>query len=258
MITLDRHVRRTGDDYAAGLADLLPTGQAWPRDRDSVLMKVVRGLAQIWGLVDQRAADLLERESDPRQTVELLTDWERNWGLPDPCFTEPQTIADRQIILVKKMTLLGAQSRAFFIDVMAQVGHEITIREWSPFMAGVSRVGDTRGEWGEMFLPDGRVPTSGEPGGGRVDSSVVVSGDDFDYRWEIGPPEMRYYWSVRVGLAKLSWFRASSGQSGVDPHLRIGLADDLECLLNRWKPAHTKLVFDYSGLRYGGPLQGTP
>lgn len=255
---MDRHVRRTGDDYGDALAKLLPTGQAWPRERSSVLMRVVAGLCKVWGFVDGRAADLLEREADPRSTVELLSDWERNWGLPDPCFAQPLTVADRQIMLVQKMTLLGAQSRAFFVDVMAQVGHEIQIREWSPFMAGVSRVGDTRGEWGEIFRGGGRFPVSGEPDGGEIDSHVVVSGDRYDFRWEIGPPEMRYYWSVRVDLAKLSWFRASSGQAGVDPHLRIGLADDLECLLNRWKPAHTQLVFDYSYLRYGGPMQGTP
>lgn len=255
---MDRHIRRTGDDYAQALANLLPTGAAWPRERERLLMRVVTGLAKVWGYVDGRAADLLERESDPRQTIEMLTDWERNWGLPDPCFAEPISIVDRQRMLVHKMTLLGAQSRAFFIDVMGQVGHEITIREWAPFMAGLSRVGDTRGEYGEIFFRGGRVPTSGDPTGGVVDNRPPVSGDSYDFRWEIGPPEMRFYWSVRVALARLTWFRAASGQAGIDPHLRIGLASDLECLLQRWKPAHTEIVFDYSYLRYGGPMQGTP
>ena len=45
---------------------------------------------------------------------------------------------------------------------------------------------------------------------------------------------------------------------GHDPHLRIGLADDLECLLNRWKPAHTQIIFDYSGMETGGEMAGTP
>jgi hypothetical protein len=38
----------------------------------------------------------------------------------------------------------------------------------------------------------------------------------------------------------------------------IGIADDLECLLNRWKPAHTEIIFDYSGLQDGGEMAGTP
>src|SRR5262252_11146789 len=112
----DRHVRRSGDDYAVGMNNLLPQGLAWPRWPNTVLQNVVQGLAQIWGFVDSRAADLLERESDPRQTVELLPDWERNWGLPE-CGLPLGTIGERQKALVLKMTLLGAQSREFFIDV---------------------------------------------------------------------------------------------------------------------------------------------
>jgi len=197
-------------------------------------MQTVRGLAGVWGFVDSRAADLLERESDPRKTIELLPDWERNWGLPDPCVKEPISIYDRQVALVQKMTMLGAQSRQFFIDQMAKLGYTITIEEFAPFMAGISQCGDTR-----------TPPLDPNPLIGR-------------YRWYIGPPEQRFYWTVHVGAARLTWFRCGSGQAGVDPHLRIGIFTDLECLLGRWKPAHTEIVFDYSGLAAGGPMAGTP
>jgi uncharacterized protein YmfQ (DUF2313 family) len=232
----DRHVRRSGDDYAWALLSLLPQGQAWPRDPGTTLVKTITGLAEEWGFFDGRAADLLERESDPRATLELLPDWERNWGLPDPCFAGlPQTIGDRQKLLVLKMTLLGAQSREFFIEAAARLGYTITISEFAPFMAGVSQAGDTR-----------KPP---------LDPNPLVG----EYRWYIGPKEMRFYWTVHVGLGKLTWFRASKGQAGVDPHLRIGKALDLECLIRRWKPAHTEVVFDYSGLGWGDdPMAGTP
>ena len=73
------------------------------------------------------------------------------------------------------------------------------------------------------------------------------------------PQEARFYWTVHVSGASLIWFRVTSGQTGVDPHLRIGIADDLECLLNRWKPAHTIILFDYSGLEHpSDPMAGTP
>src|SRR5215831_2222335 len=130
----DIHVRRSGDDYAVALANLLPVGQAWPREPESVLMRVIRGLAQVMGFVDSRAADLLERESDPRKTIELLPEWERNWGLPDPCFLSTPSIAERQLMLVFKMTLLGAQSREWFIDVAKWLGYDITITERAPFI----------------------------------------------------------------------------------------------------------------------------
>lgn len=217
----DVHVRRSGDDYAEAFANELPTGPAWPRDVDSVPMRVVSGLMQIWGDLDARAADLLETEADPRATIEMLSDWERAFGLPDPCVAEPVTIVDRHKALVNRMTALGSQSRAFFIGVAAALGYPITITEFSPVMCGVSRCGDTRS----------RAPA--DPG-------------DTGYRWQIGPPEMRFYWRVKIVGAKVRWFRAGSGRCGVDPMVRIGLATDLECLFRRWKPAHTDIVFDYS------------
>ena len=94
-------------------------------------------------------------------------------------------------------------------------------------MVGISQVGDTRDAQG-------------------------------NYRWEIGPPEMRFFWSVHISNVSLIWFRCAAGQCGVDPHLRIGAPLDLECLFNRWKPAQTKVIFDFSDLVNGGPMDGTP
>jgi uncharacterized protein YmfQ (DUF2313 family) len=234
QVERDRHVRRSGEDYITPFLNLLPQGIAWPRESDSVLYRVCRGLAKIWGFVDSRAADLLERESDPRFTIELLPDWERAWGLPDPCFPAATTIGERQRMLVLYMTWLGGQSRAYFTQLMEWLGFTIHIEEFAPFMAGVSRVGDTR----------------------SIDATTgqLVG----NYRWYIGPPEMRFAWSATVGTASVTWFRAASGQAGVDPHVRVGVPDDLQCLLNRWKPAHTDLVLDLSSLAAGGPMQGTP
>jgi len=228
----DRHVRRGQQDYAYALSDLLPQGIAWPRYAETVLQKVIYGLAGIWGFVDGRAADLLERESDPRQTVELLPDWERNWGLPDPCYKGPSTIGERQIALVQRMTIEGAQSRQFFIDVAAFLGYEISITEWRPFMVGLDRVGDNR--------------------------TIQADGSFSEWPAMIGPPELRYVWFVHVHKTRLTWFRVTKGQCGIDHHLEISLALDLECVIRRWKPAHTNLFFDYSGENPTDPMAGTP
>jgi uncharacterized protein YmfQ (DUF2313 family) len=223
----DRYIRRSGDDYASVFLSLLPQGQAWPKDPGSTLERSTNGLSQYWGFVDGRAGDLLERESDPRKTIELLIDWETAFGLPDPCLQEPLTIAERQRVLVQRMTLLGAQDRKWFIEVAKWIGQTVHIGEFAPWMVGISRCGSTPDEEG---LP----------------------------RWEIGAPEIRFYWKVRVDTAKLMWFRTGSGECGVDPHLIIGLATDLECMFRRWMPAHTELIFDYSGLALGGSMAGTP
>lgn len=253
----DRHVRRSGDDYCKALADLLPVGYAWPRDENSLAMKVVCGIAHFWGYVDGRAADLLERESDPRQTIELLPDWERNWGLPDPCYEAPQSVDERQLALVMRMTMQGAQSREFFIGVAAQIGYTITITEYRTFVVGIDRVGDAR-VYGEL-PPDPMRNEWGIPIMDARGDQPVADGELSEWPYYgLGPDTNRFYWTVHVDQAKLVWFRCASGQCGVDPHLRIGLADDLECLLNRWKPAHTQIIFDYSGLETGGEMAGTP
>jgi len=231
----DRHVRRSGDDYAHELAALLPKGQAWPREPFSTLMLTVSGLAQYYGVVDGRAADLLERESDPRATIELLEDWERAWGLPDPCFSPmPLTIADRHKILLLKMTLLGTPSRKFYTDWAKFLGYNIYITEYSPFMCGVSMCGDTS------------------------DLEVAAGGDPFHMRWYVMLPENRFMWTVHVENARLTWFRCGVGQCGIDHLLTIGLAQDLECMIRRWAHAYTVPIFDYSSLATGGAMAGTP
>jgi uncharacterized protein YmfQ (DUF2313 family) len=229
----DRHVRRSGDDYTLAFLQLLPQGQAWPKEPGSTLVQACDGLSQYWGYVDGRAADLLERESDPRKTIELLPDWERAWGLPDPCFPTATTIGERQRMLVLYITWLGNQSRAYFTWLMQWLGVTIHIEEFAPFMVGISRVGDTR----------------------ALDSNNNPTGN---FRWYIGPPEQRFVWTASVGSPTLTWFRCNSGQCGVDTHLRIGVPQDLQCLLNRWKPAHTALAFNFSAMAFGSPMQGTP
>jgi uncharacterized protein YmfQ (DUF2313 family) len=246
MTEPDRHVTRSGDDYAEAMQALLPQGQAWPRHDESALMRVVRGLTRIWGDFETRASHLLEQESDPRKTIELLPDWERNWGLPDPCYSEPLTIGERQQALVMRMTMEGGASREFFIGVAASIGYTITISEFRVFVCGIDRCGDNRvygngftpmyNEWGNPILN-----TRGEP----VEYGELSAWPNYG----LGPPANRFYWTVHVDATKLIWFRVGGGggQTGVDPHLRIGLADDLECLLNRWKPSHTKIIFSYAG-----------
>ena len=230
-ITYDRHVRRSGDDYIAALTMLLPEGPAWPTwTSNSNLSKWIEGASQIWGDIDGRADDLLVRESDPRSTLELLPDWERNWGLPDKCVAEPLTLSDRQRMLTHRVTLEGGQSRQFFLDTADYYGIEIKVVEHSPYMGGISRAGDTT-----------NLTDSGHP------------------RWELGGPTLRFYWTIGVGKPRLTWFRAGGGggEGGVDHHLEIGITTDLQCLFERLKPAHVELAWELH-LRELSPMEGTP
>mgnify|MGYP001809569769 CR=1 FL=1 len=74
----------TRDDYLAQLVALLPTGPAIPREPGGVLLRLLEAPAAELARVDLRGAALLD-EADPRATAELLTDWQRAFGLPDAC-----------------------------------------------------------------------------------------------------------------------------------------------------------------------------
>ena len=230
-VTYDRHVRRSGNDYVPAVTLLLPEGQAWPTwDTDSNLSKWIDGSSQIWGDVDGRADDLLVRESYPPATLELLTDWERNWGLPDKCVGEPLTMADRRRLLLHRITLEGGQSRQFYFDTADYFNIQIEIIEHSPYLCGISRCGDTTGE-----------TDSGWP------------------RWELGAEQLRFYWTIGVAKPRLTWFRVGpgGGEVGVDHMLEIGLATDLLCLFERLKPAHVELAFELR-LQELDRWEGTP
>lgn len=140
----------TATDYLAQLQALLPQGFAWPREADAALTKLLLAWADELARVDGRAADLIE-EADPRTTAELLADWERVAGLPDPCveaLAGTQTTAQRRAALVAKLTTIGGQSAAYYIALAASLGYTITVTEFRPFVAG-SVAGDalTNDEW---------------------------------------------------------------------------------------------------------------
>jgi uncharacterized protein YmfQ (DUF2313 family) len=131
----------TGDQYAEQLDALLPQGAAWQRESDARMRDLTRGLGEELSRVDARGDDLLS-EVLPSTTVEMLIDWERVAGLPDPCVPEGQTIQERRNALLARLAGTGGQSRQFFIDLAASLGFTITITEFRPFRAGISRAGD--------------------------------------------------------------------------------------------------------------------
>ncbi|MGE4406033.1 YmfQ family protein [Pseudomonas sp.] len=127
--------------YLAHLQALLPPGAAWTREKEAQLTKLLRGLAEELARVDQRAADLL-RETDPRTCFELLTDWEKLVGLPDPCAPIAATVQERRGAVAAKLVGTGGQNRQYYIDLAAALGVPVTITEFLPFRVGYSAVGD--------------------------------------------------------------------------------------------------------------------
>lgn len=139
------------DEYQQALAALLPEGAAWPRDAGSVLMRLLGGLAAELERIDARAA-LLMAETDPASTTELLADWERVVGLPDPCVTQAQTVAERRAALEGRLTSVGGQSRAFFFQLAQRLGYTVTIDEFASAAAATAAgISFTGNEWAHTW-----------------------------------------------------------------------------------------------------------
>lgn len=117
--------------YVDQLMALSPTGPAWSRDRDGGLGDLFTGWAGEMARLDARVGDLVE-EADPRTAFDMIEDWERVLGLPDPCTAAAMTISARQVIAWRKLAFQAGQTRAFYIGLAEILGFDIEIHEFDP------------------------------------------------------------------------------------------------------------------------------
>ena len=90
----DRHVRRDGDAYTQAFLTLLPQGQAWPKWPGSTLERACNGLSQIWGFVDDRAADLLREKRTRATPTSYYRTGSAHGGCPIRAFQRPRPLAN--------------------------------------------------------------------------------------------------------------------------------------------------------------------
>ena len=127
-------------DYQQSLANLAPTGRAWPRDPGSTLMGIFGALSPSYARNSASALALLE-DVVPTQTLNLLPEWEASLGLPETYAPVGQTVAQRQSAVSAKWAARGGQSQAYFTHLAATLGVAITITQFAPARVGVLRVG---------------------------------------------------------------------------------------------------------------------
>lgn len=197
----------TEADYLQQAQAMLPQGPAWTRSLDATLTKVLR----VFAAESYRTAlrgERLVREANPAGTLELLPDWERVTGLPDECakcVDSAKTIEERRNDLVRHLRGNAEPTAAYFEALGALLGYAVTVSELKPFISGLSRCGD------------------------RLN----------------GPASVRYNAvTVFISGSRVAWFRAGSGRCGE----RLGAiryASELECVLNKLKPAHVNFIYSY-------------
>ena len=190
--------------YALQLRQLLPQGRAWTVDAGSVLMRLLTALAAPLARFDAAATRLLN-ESLASRAFDLLPEWEKEFGLPDPCTGIASTIAERRAAVLFKQVHPEYVNAAAFHVVAAYFG--VRIRVIGPDQA---RAGQIAG----LDTSDGR----------------------WRYVWWISIPteaRIRYFDTLSdVNTPLASW-------DGVPGHA------ELECRLREMVRAHTYLAIVY-------------
>jgi len=192
------------EDYLSQLQALLPPGEAWSRDGDASITQTLLGLAQEYARIDARAKDL-QREFNPADAVELLPEWEAEYGITPP---EGASIADRQRAVAYRYSAEGDIKKPYFVALAASMGYTIRIDDYTESMAGWQCAGD------ELLEEPWAYFTAG----------IGAAGDTLAFEDVVLP----WIWEVVV-----------TAVPAAPP------TPDLEAVLQDLKPAHIQLNFTY-------------
>ena len=147
-------VHADADAFARLLANLLPSGDAWPEEPDSVQAQAIRALAQTFAALNERGNALIA-DAFPGTTVELLPEWERSLGLPDECSPlEPTVLMRQRAVVAKLLARGGASIPAITAYARAATGDVIAIEQFAPFRADASLADDAADEveWANAWM----------------------------------------------------------------------------------------------------------
>ena len=205
--------------YKSLIRSLLPSGKAWSFGNASIADKVFEAIATEFCRVEERVNDLLF-EADPRQSIELLEEWERLVGLPDECSPEVENEIERRQLVLQRLTQIGALNGDFYEFIGQQLGFDITVTDVKAFRAGFARAGD------RCFTYKTTAFAAGSTAG-----QVLVK-----YGW-------RFFFLVDLPATAADIFRA--GDTAGD-RLREFENPLIECTIKKLKPAHAGVTFIFS------------
>lgn len=142
----------------------------------------------------------------PATADQLLPEWDATLGLPDACFGPFVNDDENRQQVVAKLISTGGQSIPYFESLARSLGYEISITEFA-------------------------IHTVISP------VTAPIAGLDWPFTWKvqiIGTPGVQWHTVDGPVEEPLSFL-------GTTPTEQV-----LECLLRRYAPAHTVLIFQYS------------
>lgn len=186
---------------SSGLA-FWPVGAAWgsPDGQAHALSSVLAGFTRVLLSAFEwlyARAFRLALESSAQTVSEMLTDWEQDHGLPEPCFGGDQPTPQRLLALRRHVAAEPVATPEDFIRLAADYGYIIEIEEPAAFRIGFSRCGG---------------------------------------RHKTGAAELETLVYVRVRGASVSRFICGASRTGRDRLYAVTGADEILCLLRKTLP----------------------
>jgi uncharacterized protein YmfQ (DUF2313 family) len=105
------------------IADYLPNGKAWLAKRITTTntYKFLKALTYRFQTLDYDL-EKLKQELDPATTSDLISEWEREVGIPDECFPVANNLIDRRKNVLLKIAALGVQTDPDFEALALKLG----------------------------------------------------------------------------------------------------------------------------------------
>lgn len=120
---------QTQEEHARILANHMPSGYAWDNKHlpDSTLGKFILALSVEFYELEVLLGNFTV-EMDVNQTSQLLPEWEKSVGIPDPCFGRAEDLTERRRdVLYKLNNYLGVQTLQDFLRILDIFGVAGTI-----------------------------------------------------------------------------------------------------------------------------------
>jgi uncharacterized protein YmfQ (DUF2313 family) len=108
---------------------------------NSNLEKLISALSDELQRIEIRTKDLIT-ERDPRETSELITEFEKELAIPEEGLSLGATYIERRNEIYAKLLTLGGQDKPYYTDLINNLGYKIYIGEYTPSWVGSFLCGD--------------------------------------------------------------------------------------------------------------------
>lgn len=119
----------TDENKTKILTSYLPDGKAFEAKNipSKNIYKLMDAIAKNFVLFANDLEEVLNVEMNPGTTEDLISRWEKEYGLPDECLVKTTDLEQRRTNILVKIGMNGVQTVQDFIDLAAIFGYDVNV-----------------------------------------------------------------------------------------------------------------------------------